>query len=115
MVSQDLMVQPDTILAPVNVVQFVFSSDARGFLVPRPLADLAQVLALNSLKHPVVLLFLRKEKVLEDLVDVLTNRFLQGSTCKLHNHPVYKCPQDVLNKKVVCMPSRKVDVKAECQ
>ena len=34
MVSQDLMVGPDAILAPRNVVQFVFSGDAGGFLVP---------------------------------------------------------------------------------
>ena len=39
MVSQDLMVGPDAILAPRNVVQFVFSGDAQDFLVAR--ADLA--------------------------------------------------------------------------
>ena len=32
MVSQDLMVGPDAILAPRNVVQFVFSGDASGSL-----------------------------------------------------------------------------------
>ena len=34
MVSQDLMVGPDAILAPKTVAQFVFSGEAGGFLVP---------------------------------------------------------------------------------
>ena len=34
-VSQDLMVQPDSVLGPVYGFQFIFSFDSRGFLVPR--------------------------------------------------------------------------------
>jgi len=40
---------------------------------------------------------------------------LQDSSDGLHNQLVNKHPRDNLNKKVVGVPSRKVDVKAKCQ
>lgn len=41
MVTQDLMVKLDATLATLNLVQSVFSDDARGFLVSPAREDLA--------------------------------------------------------------------------
>ena len=41
----------------------------------------------------------------------MPNRVLQDSACKLHDQPVNERPRDVLDKEVVGVPSRKVDVK----
>ena len=40
---------------------------------------------------------------------------MQDSACKLHNELVNKFPRDVLNKKVLGVPSSTVDVKAKRQ
>ena len=39
------------------------------------------------------------------------NGALQGCSRKLHDQPVNEHPRDVLDKEVVGVPSRKVDVK----
>ena len=57
-----------------------------------------------------------KEKILKNVVDLVTNCVLQDSACKVHKELVVKRPRDVLNQiEVVSVPSRKVDVKAQRQ
>ena len=77
--------------------------------------DLAQFFTLNSFRHHVVSLFLRKEKVLEGLIDIVTNSVLQNNARELCDQFVNKRLRGILNKKVVGVPSRKLDVKAQRQ
>ena len=68
-------------------------------------------LTLNPFEDPVVSFFLRKEKVFKDFVDAVADRVMQASASKRHVQPVNKRSRDVLDKEVVDVPSRKVDVK----
>jgi len=81
----------------------VFSSPAPEQILHRS--------ALNPLEDHAVSLFLRKEKVIKDFVDSVANHVLQGSASELHVQPVNERPRDVLDKEVVGVPSRKVNVK----
>ena len=44
-------------------------------------------------------------------MDVMSNRVLQDSACKLHEQLVNKRPRDILDKEVVGVPSKNIDVK----
>ena len=52
---------------------------------------------------------------LKDLVEVISHSFFQNGALKLHNKLVNERPRDVLDKKVVGVPTRKVDVKYQSQ
>ena len=45
-----------------------------------------------------------------EYLDVIANSFIQSRGCKLYNKLVHECSRDVLNKKVVSVPPRKVYV-----
>jgi len=69
---------------------------------------------LNPFENPVVSFFLGKKKVFKSFVDVIPNRVLQDSACKLHDQPVNERLRDILDKEVVGVPSSKVDIKDKC-
>ena len=45
----------------------------------------------------------------------MANRLIKNGACKLYNKLLHERSRDVLDKKVVGMPSRKVDVKDKSQ
>ena len=61
-VGQDLVFEPDAVLGSEDLFQLVFSLDARRFLVPGFGAYLAQVFALDTLLHHVVLFSTRRNR-----------------------------------------------------
>ena len=85
-IGKDLAVQPDLLLFLVHCIQLVFRVHPRGRLVPGAGADLGEIHALDALKQHVVPLLFRKKKIVEDFVNVVTDRFLQNMACELHNH-----------------------------
>ena len=52
-----------------------------------------------------------RKKIVQDFVDVMSSCVLKDSACKRHDQLVNERPRDVLDKEVVGVPSRKVDVK----
>ena len=114
-VGQDLVVQPDLVLGPVDIVQFIFSFYSQSFLVPCFRSDLAQIFALDTLEQYVVALFLLEEQIFEDFEDVIASRVLDDGPHKFYHHLADKGPRDVLHEEVVGMAARKDDVEAKRQ
>lgn len=93
------------------------------FLSPALEHNLAQVFALDPLKHHVVALFDQEERVFKRFVDVVIYRVLQGGQSALLWQPLYQLqnqlasqhPYDILNEEVVGASALQVDVKQECQ
>ena len=64
-------------------------------------------LFLSGFRHHVVALFSRQKQVLECLVDVIANSFIQNGGRKLYNKFFHECSRDVLdNKLLACPPER---------
>ena len=59
--------------------------------------------------------FSGQEKVTERIVYVMADGFFQSRACKLHNKFVHECSRDVLDKEVVGVSPRKVDIKDQGQ
>ena len=74
MVSQDLMIKINAMLLAIYFVQFVLSCNSRGFFVPQARADLAQIFALDTLRHHVVTLFSGQKQVTGCLEYVVVHR-----------------------------------------
>jgi len=106
-IGQDLVVQPDAVLRPVDFVQFLFGVDPRGFLISGVGPDLAQILALDPLKQHVVALFFPEEQVFVYFEYVIADHVLQDCACEFHDHLADRRPCHVLQEKVVDMAARK--------
>ena len=103
MVGKDGMVQIDAVLSPIYCIQCVFLIHTGGLLVARARSNLAQIQTLDALGKHVGPLVQWDKEVLEDLVDVVPNRFLDCGGGKLNNKLIHQCPRHVLDQIVVCV------------
>ena len=101
MVGKDGVVQIDAVISPIYFIQSVFRIHTGGLLVASTRANSAQIQTLDALRKHVGPLVQWDKEVLEDLVDVVTIRFLDCGGGKLDLEFVNQGPRHILHEIVV--------------
>ena len=100
-------------VVPYTAFSAFFLIHTAGLLVARARSNLAKIQTLDALGKHVGPLVQWDKEVLEDLVDVVPNRFLDCGGGKLNNKLIHQGPRHVLDQIVVCVSAGDFEVDIE--